>query len=136
MRSPTAVYVPLRPVGAAPRAATLILQSESARFLSLAERAPDQKIVDEVSAELDEPLEGVVELSVERSDRRRAQLRQLNLSVVEDFVTFDYGARPRPLWLALAVFAVGLGGLALVVRRVRRWFVRVDPTLPRATFLS
>lgn len=132
--SPTAIYIPLRPIGASRvKAATLVLHSESARFLELGRRFPSQQVVDEIGVELSGPLEGVVELAVDRSERRKERLRRLELLIADDFVTFDYGARPRPLWLALGALACGLGGLGLIVRRVRRWLRNGRAKLPRAT---
>lgn len=132
--SPTAIYIPLRPLGASrAKAATLVLHSESALFLELGRGVPSQQVVDEIGAELSGRLEGVVELAVDRSERRKERLRRLDLLIAEDFVTFDHGARPRPLWLALGALACGLGGLGLIVRRVRRWLRGGRVTLPRAT---
>lgn len=121
--SATAVYIPLRPIGAPSRQpATLVLVSETTRFLQLGSGFPSQQVVDEIGAELSRPLEGIVELAVDRSERRKERLRRLELLIVDDFVTFDHGARPRPLWLALGALGCGLGGLGLIIRRVRRWF--------------
>jgi hypothetical protein len=69
---------------------------------------------------LDQPLEGLVERSIDRSEKDRAELRGLGLNLAEDFVVLDYEARPRPLWLGIGVLGVGLGALAFLVRKWRR----------------
>lgn len=132
--SATAVYIPLRPAGTSrTEPATLVLHADSGLFLELGGAFPREQVVDAIGVELQRPLEGVVELAIDRSERRKERLRRLDLRVVDEFVTFDHGARPRPLWLALGALAVGLGGLGRIVWRVRRWRRSGPPTLPRAT---
>ena len=130
----TAVYIPLRPAGASRAVpATLVLHADEGLLLQLGDRYPSPEDVDKAAAALALPLEGIVELALDRSERRKAKLRQLELRVADEFVTFDHGARPRPLWLALGALAVGLGGLARLIVRVRRWLRRGPPALPQAT---
>lgn len=134
LASATAVYIPLRPAGVSrAQPATLVLHADSGLFLELGGGFPSQQVVDAIGGELARPLEGVVELALDRSERRKEKLRQLDLRVVDEFVTFDHGARPRPLWIALGALAFGLGGLGLIIRRVRRWLRGGPATLPQAT---
>lgn len=116
-----AVYVPLGVAGGQPvDSHALVLRVDQGPILRLASRFPserDASAVDEVFAR---PLEGLVERSLDRSERDRTKLRGLGLRLADDFLVVDHGARPRPLWLGLASLTVGLGALWLLVRAWRR----------------
>jgi hypothetical protein len=132
-RSVREVYVPLR---AEPGARTpIVLASDDDDLLALGD---DKAVLGHaVVVELSTSVEGLVEDVVQRgmtlSQRRYNDISQRRLRLTDDFVLFDRGARPRPLWLALGELWIGLSALTLIVRRVRRWFRQDAATLPRAT---
>ena len=130
-----AVYVPLRAEHAPHSApAALVLEAEHAPFTAL--RTADEHAFAAAQEELSGPIEGLIELSVDRSERSRDDLRGLDIHIAKQFAVLAYHAAPRPLWLAFGVLALGLGGLTLIIRRVRPWFRKKEPGVPRATALS
>lgn len=117
-----AVYVPLRPSDAQPNGEriALLLRVDHGPILRLGARYASDRDADAAEEALAQPIEGLVERSLDRSARDREKLRGLGLYLADDFVVIDYGERPRPLWLGLGSFGVGLGALALLVRKWRR----------------
>ena len=143
---PTAVYIPLRPEGVASGSARLVVRSEDAGLRRLVSRSygaeregrdpsPEDARADEAATSLEDSVEGVVELAVDRSAQKKAELRRLGIRLANDFAIIAHGERPRPLWLAAGVFAIGLGGLGLIVRRIRRRR-RHQTSLARATVVA
>jgi hypothetical protein len=133
---PEAVYVPLYADQAAAdhERATLLLRVDHGPLLRLAARLPTEAEVQAIAEVFARPIDGLIERSIDRSERDREELRQLGIYLAEDFIVVDYDARPRPLWLALLVLAVGLGALALLVRT---WQRRRRPAdLPKAKLVA
>jgi hypothetical protein len=117
-----AVYIPLGVAGehTGDERARLLLRVDHGPMLRLGARFASDKDADAAEDALAGPLEGLVERKLDRSERDREKLRGLGLFLADDFVVIDYGARPRPLWLALGSLGVGLGAFALLVRKWRR----------------
>lgn len=117
-----AVYIPLGAAGerAGDERARLLLRVDHGPMLRLGSRFASDKDGEAAQEVLDGPLEGLVERKLDRSERDREKLRGLGLYLADKFVVIDYGARPRPLWLALGSFGIGLGAFALLVRKWRR----------------
>ena len=127
----TAVYVPLRAENGS-RRTQILLFSDDDDMLSLGSRiAPT--VGNQVVRELSTSVEGLVESALDVSRRRREEIADLHLGLGNDFVIFDRGARPRPLWFALGELWLGVAALTLLVRRYRRWSRGTGPSLPRAT---
>lgn len=80
------------------------------------------------------PVEGLVELQIERSARDRALLD--SLPVRDPYWIVDRGARPAPLWRALGELSLGLAGLGYLALRVRRRRQRAASGLARARVVS
>jgi hypothetical protein len=79
------------------------------------------------------PIEGLVELSVDRSARDRREMQD-QLRLRDDFLIVDRGARPEPLENALGALAGGLAGTGYLAWRIRRRMRRNRPVdLARAT---
>lgn len=133
----SAVYVPLyaRDTDKHGRAA-LVLAGDDAEMRALGDRYAASTAFDVVARELDGPIEGLAHSVLSMSATRRQDLRDLHLGLADDFVVIERGARPRPLWLALGVLAVGIAGAArLQRRRVRARRNRPAP-LPPATVVA
>lgn len=130
--TPTAVYVPLRAARGSTEGRTrILLASDDDDMLALGSSL--SQVSDALVAELSTSVEGLVESGLSLSKRRRAELAALDLRLADDFVIIDRGERPRPLWFAVGELVLGLNALALLVRRIRRWFRGDGPQLPRAT---
>jgi hypothetical protein len=116
------VYIPLAARGehTGEDRAKLVLRVDHGPILRLGSRFASDRDADAAAEALAQPLEGLVERSLDRSERDREKLRGLGLYLADDFVVIDYGARPRPLWLALGSLGVGLAAFALLVRKWRR----------------
>jgi hypothetical protein len=117
-----AVYIPLGIDGehTGDDRAKLLLRVDHGPMLRLGSRFASDRDADAAAEALAQPLEGLVERSLDRSERDREKLRGLGLYLADEFIVIDYGARPRPLWLALGSLGIGLGALALLVRKWRR----------------
>lgn len=130
-----AVYIPLDVAGQ-PRGGdiALLLRVDHGPILRLGSSFATERDAEAAAEALARPIEGMVERSLDRSARDRDKLRDLGLRLAEDFVVIDHGERPRPLWLALGVFGIGFGALALLVRKWRRRARPVD--LAKATLVA
>lgn len=117
-----AVYIPLGVAGehTGDDRAAIVLHVDHGPMLRLGSRFADDRDADAAQQVLNQPLEGLVERKLDRSERDREKLRGLGLYLADDFVVIDYGARPRPLWLALGSLGIGLGAFGLLVRKWRR----------------
>lgn len=122
LRDAVAVYIPLRAAGkrTGDRRVALLLRVDHGPMLRLGARYESDEDAAAAAEVLAQPIEGMIERSLDRSQRDREKLRGLGLDLADDFLIIDYGARPRPLWLGLGVLGVGLGALALLVRKWRR----------------
>jgi hypothetical protein len=128
------LYIPLRPIDATTRRAKIVLRVDDGPLLQLGSRfatSADAKGAHEVLAR---PLEGLVEHALDSSERTRTKLQTLGLDLADDFVIVAHDERPRPLWLALGVLSIGLGGFAMIVRTWRRR--RRPVAIPVARVLS
>jgi hypothetical protein len=120
-----AVYIPLRsPARPASEPAKLILAIDEGPLLALGSSIGSrQAAIDAWIADVDRfGLPGLIELSVDRSERKRKRLSEIGLHA-ENFAILGYAAAPRPLALALGALALGLasaGYLAYRIRRARR----------------
>lgn len=118
-----AVYIPLRsPTKPGNEPATLILAIDDGPLLALGKSHATMH-QDYIDSWVDDValsgLPGLIELSVDRSQRKRKRLEEIGLHA-KDFAILDYAAAPRPLPLALGVFALGLGAAGYLAYRVRR----------------
>jgi hypothetical protein len=130
----TAVYVPLRAARGSTEGRTrILLASDDDDMLALGSSL--SQVSDALVTELSTSVEGLVESALSLSQRRRAELAALDLRLADDFVIIDRGERPRPLWFAVGELVLGLNALALLVRRIRRWFRGDQAPLPRATLV-
>ena len=109
----TTIYIPLRPSAEPLRKAALLLASSQDNLLRLGEIPKEYRR--NAAHALTGPIEGILELPSDRRADDREMLQHLHLDLSPDFAVLDYDARPRPLWIALGVLAVGLGGLSLLV---------------------
>lgn len=132
----TSVFIPLHAAGASwTRQNKLVVVISDGPLLELGrKRIPDEEATYAYATEqLTQPIEGMIELSVDRSHRERTELRGLGMRLAEDFSIIDRHARPRPLWLSLGVLAIGVVGLSLIGRRLRRWLRNGPEPLAKAT---
>ncbi|MBA3392540.1 MAG: hypothetical protein H0T89_07850 [Deltaproteobacteria bacterium] len=136
IKDPTAVYIRLRGEGDRGEPATILLRGDDPAMLELASAPANSRIANEIVAELAGPIEGIVELAIDRSARQKSAIRDLQLNLAEDFVILDRGKRPRPLALSLGVLVLGLGGLTVIVQRIRRRWKRRPVPLAKATIVN
>ena len=128
----TGIYVPLRAEGASRiKPARIVVFGDDDAMLALGKGVSSG--ANQLEQELAASVEGLVQSGLALSERRRAELARLDLRLADDFVIVERGERPRPLWLALGELGLGLGALALLVRRYRRWSRRRPAPPPRAT---
>ena len=117
-----AVYIPLRPASGDPnQKIVIVLHADTEPLLSLGDSRGASDAASQQAGELlAGPIEGLVERAVDRSERKREDLRAMGLGLANDFVVVSYGSRPRPLWLGLPILGIGLGALSMLVRKWRR----------------
>ena len=130
------ILIPLRPAASPGDRAVLVLSTDRYPFLALGNARPDVDTVDAQRArqELDGPIEGLVEHTIDRSAEDREDLRAAGLHLAGDFVVVVYQGRPRPLWLGALVLSVGLAALSLLARK---WHRRRRPVeLAKATLVQ
>jgi hypothetical protein len=118
---PTAVYIPLRPPQHdALSRAKLILVIDRGPLLALGEKNASDDVYEPWIRDVRGGVTGLVELGVDRSERKKQELRDVGLNTVGDPALLVNGASPRPLWLALAALAAGLGAFGYLGMRFRR----------------
>ena len=128
----TAVYIPLR---SGLGSAKLILAADHGSLLALGDRRRDAPGLELwYAAAQQNGIEGLVELSVDRSARKKKEMQEIGLDA-EGSAILDEGARPRPLALALGAFVLGLGAVGYLGHRVRR-SRRGRVEIPRATIVT
>ncbi|HEY4180263.1 MAG TPA: hypothetical protein VGM90_25650 [Kofleriaceae bacterium] len=129
-KQPAAVFLPLR-APATSRRAQIVLFADSGPLVQLADATGGEQAAEQLFSQ---PVEGMIEGRLDRSERSRKEIRGTGLNVASEFVIVDYNAKPRPLPLGLGMFALGLGALGFVGHKVRRR--RRPVALARATLVS
>jgi hypothetical protein len=85
--------------------------------------AEPQPAMNNVTASLVKPVEGLVQFGLDLNDKDKDELKNLGLGLDKDFVLIDYGDKPK-LQKGLIVLAIGLGAIGLLtfllIRRFRR----------------
>jgi hypothetical protein len=133
--NPSAIYIPLLVPGAASDdRVALLLRVDSGPLLRLGERFPTDAEVAVAYDALEVPIEGLVERRLDRSERDREKIRSLGLYLADDFLIVEYGARPRPIWLAFGTLAIGIGAFTWLTRKWRRR--KRPPELAKARVVS
>jgi hypothetical protein len=127
-RRPTTVYIPLRSRGAVEGRVFLLLASDDSSLLSLGDMSAARR----QAPVLKGTIEGTIELSIDRSNRDRELLHNLDLNLGAEFVILDHGSKPLPLWLAVAALATGVFGLTTMGRWLYRRRKHRTPALARA----
>ena len=121
-REPSVMFMPMRSSIDTPRP-SLLLDSDDDDLLAVAKSTDLQPtppaVIARVRARFAAPLEGLVRRGITNGAKRRAEVRELHVSLSDDFAMFELGAKPRPLWLSLGALVLGLGALSLLLDRMR-----------------
>jgi hypothetical protein len=126
------VYVPVRAEGTAEtNTSTIVIERDDDEVLELAGRLKNagpvtDKTVERLVAAFAPPIEGLVQVGLDLSDKRQKELEGLDLHLASDFVIVKHGDRPRPLGYAIGALALGFCGAAfLAVGLIRRFRKKV-----------
>jgi hypothetical protein len=129
-----ALYVPLHAPGTEGRVHVVLAIDSGPMLRSMDPAYPADDAADVTAKFFAGPLEGMIERMPDRSQTSRDDIKGLGLHLVDDFLVVDHDARPRPLWLAFGVLAIGLGADTYLARRWKRRRRRAE--VPRATIVS
>lgn len=132
----TAVYIPLRsPSLRDSTPAKLVLAIDEGPLLAFGGRSIARPDIDAWIVEARRyGVPGLIELGVDRSERKKKRMREIGLHTEHDPAIVVYAGAPRPLALALGVLVAGLGALGWLVWRL--WPRRREAQLPRAQIVQ
>jgi hypothetical protein len=133
----TKVYLPVKSTAKANGKSPIVVVRNDRDTLEVFEafqrgHDPSQAAIDRLRAKLDRPIEGIVASHIDSDNLSKADLKNLDLGIADDFVMLDEGSTPHLLaGLLLLVGGFLLSILAVVLFVVGKRYRRDHPPPPR-----